>query len=162
MNDQNADSSTDPASTAPETTDDPNNPQTEAQPAQEGGSDDPADASTQSREAARYRRRLRATEAERDQLSERVKVLQRAEVERRAAGRLATPGDLWLTDAELADMLDDDGVVDGEKVNATVDRILADRPNWQRTTAPAYDGGARTTAPPVATWQDILRGGRRR
>src|SRR4051794_4716023 len=66
----------------------------------------PADAS---REAMRYRLRLRETEAERDALALRIDGLERAEAERiaRSAG-MATPADLW-TQAELADFRGDDG-----------------------------------------------------
>jgi hypothetical protein len=51
--------------------------------------DDRPDVRAASREAANYRRRLRATEIERDQLRDQLDRVQRAEVERRAADRFA-------------------------------------------------------------------------
>ena len=55
-----------------------------------------------SREAATYRRRLRDTESERDQLREQLDRLQRAEVERLAsANGLAVPADVWPFGASL-------------------------------------------------------------
>lgn len=68
------------------------------------------------REAAKYRRRLRDTEAERDALSERVASLQRAEAERMAAATLAKPAGLWATGTDLADLLGEDGNIDASKV----------------------------------------------
>ena len=72
------------------------------------------------REAAKYRRRLRAAEAERDRLSEQVGALQRAEVERLATADDLRPAALWASGAELADLLTADGTVDEAKVSAAV------------------------------------------
>lgn len=114
------------------------------------------------REAAKYRRQLRETEAERDTLSSRVEAMQRREVERLAAPGLAAPADLWLTGTTLADMLDDDGNVDPAKVGDTIQRIIGDRPSWRAVPAPpSFDGGVRVTVPTATTYQEILRGGKR-
>lgn len=72
------------------------------------------------REAAKYRRRLRDTEAERDRLAEQVESLQRAEVERLAASDGLRPAALWASGVELADLLADDGTVHGSKVSAAI------------------------------------------
>ena len=66
-------------------------------------------------EAAKYRRRLREAEAQRDTLTERLEGLQRAEVERLAGEHLAKGAGIWTTTA-LSDVLDDDGTVDPAKV----------------------------------------------
>jgi hypothetical protein len=71
------------------------------------------------KEAARYRRRLRSTEQERDQLAERVTALQRAEVERLATADDLRPAALWAS-AELGDLLSDDGTVDEAKVSQAI------------------------------------------
>jgi hypothetical protein len=89
----------------------------------ETGADDPdteneAD-DRQGREAAKFRRRLRAVEAERDQLAQQVQALQRQEIERQAAAAQLQPAALW-TAAELADLLTDSGTVDGERVDAAI------------------------------------------
>jgi hypothetical protein len=68
------------------------------------------------REAARYRRRLREVEAERDALTARVETMQRTEAERLASKHLAKGAALWIGDTQLADLLDDDGNVDASKV----------------------------------------------
>ena len=72
----------------------------------------------QSKREARYRLQLRETEAERDTLAARVETMQRAEVERLAADVIAKPDALWASDTTLADLLDDDGQVDRDKVAA--------------------------------------------
>lgn len=78
------------------------------------------DAGRGNKEAARYRRRLRAAEAERDQLAERVTALQRAEVDRLAAGADLRPAALWASGAELADLLTADGTVSAARVSAAI------------------------------------------
>ena len=68
------------------------------------------------REAAKYRRRLREVEVERDSLAERLTVAQQREVERHT--RLRTPSALWALGASVTDALDDDGNVDPAKAAA--------------------------------------------
>ncbi|OBA87128.1 hypothetical protein A5642_20550 [Mycolicibacterium mucogenicum] len=68
------------------------------------------------REAAKYRRKLRETEAERDTLVQRLESMQRAEAERLAGEHLAKGVALWLGDTALADLLNGDGNVDPDKV----------------------------------------------
>jgi hypothetical protein len=60
-----------------------------------------------------YRKRLRATEAERDQLREQLDRLQTAEAERLAgASGLAAPSDLWQFGATLDTLRGEDGALD--------------------------------------------------
>ncbi len=73
------------------------------------------------REAAKYRRRLREAETERDRLAEQVVSLQRAEVERLAMAGDLRPAALWASGAELAGLLGDDGTVDAAKVTAAIE-----------------------------------------
>src|ERR1700758_3047520 len=61
------------------------------------------------KEAAKYRRRLRETEAERDALRGRVETMQRNEIQRMAADRLADPADLWRDGAKVSDLLNEGG-----------------------------------------------------
>lgn len=72
-------------------------------------------------EAAKYRTQLRETEAQRDTLAAKVETLQKAQVEALAAD-LAKPAALWATGTSLADLLDDDGNVDADKVTEAVAR----------------------------------------
>jgi hypothetical protein len=71
-------------------------------------------------EAAKYRKQLRTTEAERDTLTGRLERAQRTMIEGIAAKHLAKPEALWVSGAEIADLLDDDGNVDDDKVAAAV------------------------------------------
>lgn len=82
--------------------------------------DDAGDGDGPGREAAKYRRRLREAETERDQLAERIGSLQRAEVERLAAVDGLRPAALWASGAELDDLLGDDGTVDAAKVSEAI------------------------------------------
>jgi hypothetical protein len=82
-----------------------------------------------SREAASYRRRLRETETERDELRAQLDRVQTAEAERLAsAAGLAAPSDLWQFGASLETLRGDDGAIDAEAVNGLVDEIVANRP----------------------------------
>lgn len=100
---------------------------TQAEPDDEG---EPEDDSKGGREAARYRRRLRDTEAERDALTERVESLQRSVVEGIVTeggmgGRMHTAEPFWAGGVDLADLLDEGGNVDRDAVLAAVDEIAA-------------------------------------
>ncbi|WP_204081170.1 hypothetical protein [Mycobacterium riyadhense] len=96
----------------------------------------------ENREAAKYRHRAKAAEAERDRLTERLTVLQRAEVERLAAAKLADGQDVWRDGAELAGLLDDNGDVDPSKVDHLITSLLDAHQHWRKL-APA--------APPAST-----------
>lgn len=83
------------------------------------------DAHTPNKEAARYRRRLRAAEKERDELRERLDVYVARDVEQVAAGFLDSPALLWADGkASAGDFLDDKGAVDRAKVKAAAEAIL--------------------------------------
>ncbi len=126
--------------------------------------DESADSAKLRKEAARYRRSLRDTEAERDSLRDRLTTLQRAEVERIATADdgLARADDLWLSGLDLASLLDDDGNVDTIKVREAVAAVLEARPHWRRAAPVGFDGGVRQPAPAGVTMQQLLQGGKRR
>jgi hypothetical protein len=85
-----------------------------------------------SREAASYRRRLRETEGERDQLHERLEGYERADVERVAGDAgLQVPSDVWTFGATLATLRREDGGIDHEAVNDLAKEIGKDRPGLQ-------------------------------
>ena len=71
-------------------------------------------------EAAKYRTQLRAAEAERDTLTGRLEQAHRTMVETIASKHLAKPEALWMSGAQIEDMLDGDGNIDSEKVTAAV------------------------------------------
>ena len=85
-----------------------------------------------SHEAMKYRRRLRDTEQERDELRERLDRIQTAEVERLAsAAGLAVASDVWLHGATVDTLRGEDGSIDDETVTGLVADILHDRPGLQ-------------------------------
>lgn len=109
-------------------------------------------------EAARYRRRLRDTEAERDALRSRVEGLQRREVERLASERLAQGSDVFMF-AELGGLLTEEGEVDADAVAERVAQVVADRPGLAkdaRTWPDLGQGRREDTASPPATWQGVI------
>ncbi len=128
-----------------------------------GGQDgDQTDSSeSPNREAAKYRKRLRDTELDRDIWRERCAILQRTEVERIAAAVLADPKDLWHGTG-LEDLLDDTGNVSTKKVTGVLADLSKSHPHWKRTERrPSIDGlrsgtGAHTPAP--TGWAQALHG----
>lgn len=123
-------------------------------------------------EAAKYRRRLREVEAERDAGAERLAAMQRREVERLAGGEgaLADGSDLFAFGAELGDLLDSEtGLPDEAKVTEAVKTLTAERPHLAREveglrrtpfrTARLTTGLERDEASP--TWHGVLSSARR-
>jgi hypothetical protein len=98
------------------------------------------------REAAARRRELRATEGERDELRQRVDVMERREVERLAAVQMESAGDFWTVGPSLEELRGEDGQLDLDKAREAIDGVLADRPHWRRRVGPS-DGGARDRGP---------------
>jgi hypothetical protein len=70
-------------------------------------------------EGIKWRRKLRATEAERDNLAGTVEMLQRQRVESLLAGTNVKPAALWKV-TDLAALAADDGTIDPDKVAAAV------------------------------------------
>lgn len=112
-------------------------------------------------EAARYRRQLRDTEGERDGLRTRVETFQRRDAERVAAEHLADPGDLFTVGGvQLADLLDEDGEVDHERVTEAARAVIATRPGLgaKAIPRPYPSQGARWDGAPSSTgWGSVLR-----
>lgn len=82
------------------------------------------------KEARKYRRRAQTAEAERDTLKARLETLQRGEVERLVADRLADPADVWRDGATLDALLDDDGNIDPKRVDDLTKTLLAAHAHW--------------------------------
>jgi hypothetical protein len=82
-----------------------------------------------SREAASYRRRLRETETERDDLRGRLEGHEREHVERIASDAgLQVPSDVWQFGASLEALRREDGAIDAKSVSGVVNEIVKDRP----------------------------------
>lgn len=120
------------------------------------------DTNDRGREAARYRRRLREVETERDALSQRVEAMQRAEAERLAAGQIAKGSALWAAGTTLADLLDDEGNLDPEKVHqaaqSAADELGLSQPSGTPAPDPSQGSKGSDGAWEPASWADALRG----
>lgn len=122
---------------------------------------EPDAASAANREAAKYRRKLRTAEAERDQLRERVAVMQRGEVERLAGTVLADPADLWHG-ASLVELLGDDGTINTTAVMVAATKLAESKPHWKRSARHRPDpSGLKSGASGIDTsvstsWQQAL------
>lgn len=69
-----------------------------------------------SKEAAKYRHQLRATEAERDGIAARLESVQRSQVEVEVTRLGVKPAAVWAAGVELGDLLAEDGTVDPKLV----------------------------------------------
>src|SRR4051794_9932789 len=99
-------------------------PETTGQPAP--NEETPSSSETGSREAAKYRKRLREAEGERDHLSTQLDAMRGREAERLAGeAGLADPADLWRDGLDLDVLLGEDGTVDPAKVAAAGEDLLS-------------------------------------
>ena len=136
------------------------------QPEEDHTDEEPEDDTKGGKEAAKYRRRLRETEAERDTLLEQVDTLRRSVVdsivtERGDGGRMHSPDPFWAGGVELADLLDEDGNVDRERVLAACDDV-AKRFGISRRPKPGYVPleGSNPDPGPRTSMVDVVRGKR--
>ena len=121
------------------------------------------EAEPRSREA-RYRTQLRAAEAERDQLRERLEQRDRADVEHLVANRLIDPQDLWAGGVTLADVMDpDSGDISPQLVDEAVTRVTKEHPHWRfKPAAPASAVSFGAEKPDLTqeqqpTWQAVFQ-----
>lgn len=98
------------------------------------------------KEAANYRRRLRDTEAERDEARASLAATRRGEVERALAEHLADPNDLLTDDADL-DRFYSEGKLDPEAIKSEAAAAIKEHPHWRPQQPAHFDGGARDPAP---------------
>ncbi|MGZ4542528.1 MAG: hypothetical protein ACXVXI_05265 [Mycobacteriaceae bacterium] len=109
----------------------------------------------------RYRLELRAAEAERDALSQRLSAMQTRELERIAGETLSNPSDLLaLAGKSLADFLDESGELDSELVAEAATELLSTRPGLRKQT-PGYDPtqgyGGRANPKSEPSWGALLK-----
>jgi len=111
----------------------------------DGGSSEPAGTESNdsvhdgklANEAAKWRREYRAAETKLTVAEARVAEMQRAEIARLAATKLADPTDLWLAPGvDLGGLLGDDGLVDPERVEEATEAILESKPHWRSRPRP--------------------------
>lgn len=130
-------------------------------PEADTGTEDQGEETGGNKEAAKYRTRLRAAEAERDALATRVQSLQRAEAERLAGEHLAKGAALWAGGTELADLLDVDGNLDTAKIATRAAQVREEYGIPRRTTHIVPREG---NNPPVVgngtSMRDVIMGNR--
>lgn len=108
------------------------------------------------REAIKYRRRLRETEAERDALAERVAGLTRTIVSDVVAGQIS-PEAFFLAGHEPADFMNDDGTVRRDELDAAVSEVSR-RLELRSRDHPGDPGqGARGHTPEAPKLSDAFR-----
>jgi hypothetical protein len=114
----------------------------------------PGDGEPASQREAGYRRKLRDTEAERDQLQGTVAALQRAQTAQAITAHGIKPDAVWAV-TELGDLLDDTGIPDPRKIADAV--ALARDQLGIVTRAPSADrlksGASQPAAPSPSGWQ---------
>ena len=154
---ENTDKATDETPDEQQAPDAPTEPQEPVQePANSTPEEEPDEAddntSKAGKEAAKYRVRLRETEAERDTLTAKVEQLQRGMIESLAAneGRLSSPEIIWASGTEIADLLDDDGNIDTGKVNDAVEATVG-KYGIPRRPRPNPAQREQSTSPPKIT-----------
>ena len=94
------------------------------EPTEAAADDQPQPDNKAGKEAARYRTRLRETEAERDALAEKVTALRRAAVDDRVKAHKVPTEGFWASGVTLEELLDEDGNLDDEKVKAAADQAV--------------------------------------
>lgn len=109
-------------------------------------------------EAGRWRLKFREAEAERDALAARVDALQRAQVDAVIEAHGIKPKALWAAGAQLADLLDDDGVPDPGKVKTAVDAAKeALGIEARQRTVTGLKSGTMRQQPPVNQWLEAFK-----
>lgn len=153
--------------TTPETLDTPaDEPTPNETPAPEPTAAEP-DPDTQTgdsgKEAAKFRKQLRAVEKERDTLATQLEAMRRAETERLASQHLADGADIWRDGAQLADLLDNDGNLDPARIAEVATNLTGAHPHWRRRepgAPPATEVTSRDKIEPgdEPSWSKLLQG----
>lgn len=94
---------------------------TDTEDGAEDGEGDGDGEGTPNREAAKWRTKLRDTEAERDALAAQLEAMRRAAIDGHVTTMGMKPAALWASGAQLADLLGEDGTPDTAKVAAAVE-----------------------------------------
>ncbi|MFF7552509.1 hypothetical protein ACFZA9_06405 [Streptomyces olivaceus] len=95
------------------------------------------DESSGNREAAKWRTKLRETEASLEAANTRIQSMQRREVAQLAGKSLAVGADIFeIGGAELSTLLNDDGEVMPDAVQAAAEALLAKRPGLANANRP--------------------------
>ncbi|MFD4633345.1 hypothetical protein ACFVYR_34985 [Streptomyces sp. NPDC058284] len=107
----------------------------------------PGEGNSTNREAAKYRTKLREAETKLEAAETRITALLRKEIEAYASKQLAVGADLFtLGEVAVADLLDPQGNVDTETIDASVEALLVARPGLRSNTAPWGEVGGSSAA----------------
>lgn len=130
-----------PVPEAPENTPSTEPPASEEAPQEAEPTDDKG---STSREAAKYRARLREVEAERDQLTSQLTTWRKSEAQTMAASVLGDGADLWRDGLDVSDLVDESGLIDTDKVTAAAKAVGKLHPTWLvgRAAPPKPPGGS--------------------
>ena len=109
------------------------------------------------REAAKYRRKLREAEQVIERQAARIEAVDREQVEQRAGEFLVDPSDIW-TVTSLEKVRDDDGNLDGAKLDGEIRQIIETKPHWVRPRSTPQHAGARETVPQTPSIGAALNG----
>lgn len=158
-----SDTTPDPAGTQAEPTaaaPEPTEPDTTSEPTETTPeSADTAPGDKAAREAAKYRRRLREVEAERDRLAEQVETLLRDEIGRLSYDKYYVKAEaLWAGGYKVSDLISDDGRPDESKVAAAAADV-AERFGIRRLTGAYVPAEGKTPPDPLSgsiTWDRLL------
>lgn len=137
--------------------------QTPADPAPAGEDTDTGDtARTTNSEAAKWRRKFRAAEVEVTVLRAREEERDRRDIERIAAELLADGADIWREPIDIADLCDELGLPDAERVHARAEQLIAAHRHWAKRgpatpAASAVTGDGTPPARQPASWTDAIR-----
>lgn len=129
------------------------------QPAENAG-DLADDKPSANKEAARYRVKLRETEAKLEAAEARVTTLMKRAAESHVADKLSVPSDLWdVGKANIADLLDDNGDLDTDALDDLVGEMLSARPGlgpvrWGDVGVSGQRGSDDSSSP---SWADALK-----
>ena len=125
------------------------------EPAEAPADDQPQPENKAGKEAAKYRTRLRETEAERDALAEQVTALRRAAVDDRVKAQKVPVEGFWASGVTLEELVDEGGHIDDEKVKVAADQAV-EKLGLERigTRGPHVPKEGNVTSPrPTPSWE---------
>ncbi|MGN7155437.1 hypothetical protein ACTHRK_04875 [Dietzia cercidiphylli] len=128
------------------------------EPTEAPADDQPQPENKAGKEAAKYRTRLRETEAQRDALAEQVTALRRAAVDDRVKAHKVPTEGFWASGVTLEELLDDDGNLNDDKIKTAADTAV-ETLGLERIGArgPYVPKEGRTTSPrPTQSWESAF------
>jgi hypothetical protein len=113
-------------------------------------------------EAARWRTKLRETEAERDTFIERLTAYQRRECEAAVSDLLDEHADLFeIGQANVTDFYNDDGTLNVDELLGAAAALCDMRPKLAKPRGPRWQNfgqGSKPPPPPRLGWDSVLKG----